>query len=351
MDAAASFDATDAIGSVSEHSAQSDAPQLTREHIVKLSSSLNKMQIDAKNPKIDMKSSLSEIGEVLTPTPVPVTPAKAEAHAPKSTIDDNSSTKSEVKSVKNVATPKQRMVLTPPPKKQQHFNPSVKSIRPQMHVTVVNVEKHDTVYVVPTDDYKKWEELINEVNEYASVAENLKRPPETGFIILAKPKVSDSFARALITKIRTQDEIAKVEFLEYGLKDIIKFSEMKCLPEKLVNACRLVNQVKLSGVASEMENATEIVRFLTTLQENHTDLIVKDLEPIEKTAVSAHFAGVLVDIENFTAINEQVKQQLVEIEPQPTVEMEEITEPKDKTKYVRILIVLLLNEICIKIVI
>lgn len=147
MDAPASFDATDANGSVSEHSAQSDSPYLTREQILKLSSSLNKMQIDAKNPKIDMKSSLSEIGEVLTPTPVPVTPTKAETHAPKSIIDDAASTKSEVKST---ATPKQRMVLTPPPKKQQNFHPSVKSIRPQMHVTIVHVEKHDAVYVVPS---------------------------------------------------------------------------------------------------------------------------------------------------------------------------------------------------------
>lgn len=328
MDASASFDATDAIGSVSEHSAQSDSPNLTREQISKLTTTLNKMQIDAKNPKMDMKSNLSEIEEVLNETPTKsVTPAKAETHAPKPTIvdDEVKSTKSEVRSV---ATPKQRMVLTPPPKKQQHFNPSVKSIRPQMHVTIVHVENHNTVFVVPTEDYKKWAELIKEVNEYTSVAENLKRAPEVGFIILAKPKICDSFSRGIITKVRTQDKIAKVEFLEYGFMDVVDFDGMKCLPENLVNACRLVNRLKLSGLADEMENASEIERFLTGLQENQTDLIVKNLEPIEKTAVSAHFTGLLVNTEDFSAINDQVKQ-LVEIEPQPTVEMEEIVEPKD----------------------
>lgn len=333
MDASASFDATDAIGSVSEHSAVSDTPNLTREQIVKLSSTLSKMQIEAKNPKIDMKSSLSEIGEVLTPTPVPSTPAKAEAvaQAPKPIIDDNASVKSEVKSV---ATPKQRMVLTPPPKKQQNFNPSVKSIQPQMHVTIVHVAQHDTVYVVPTDDFEKWQKLVKEVNEYAKEAENLKRAPEVGFIILAKPEDSDSFARGVIQKMRPDREIAKVEFLEFGLSNTVKFSDMKCLPENLVNACRLVNEVKLSGVASKMEHSAEMKQFLIKLQENQKDLIVKNLEPVEKTAVSAHFTGVLIDTENFATINDQAKK-LIEIEA--NVDMEEITEALEKSKLVRIL--------------
>lgn len=348
MDASASFDATDAIGSVSEHSAQSDSPNLTREKILKLSSSLNKLQIEAKNPKIEMKSSLSEIDEVPTATSVTpaksATPVKANTHpTSKPTVDNTASTKSEVK---GTVTPKQRMVLTPPPKKQQNFNPSVKSIRSQTHVTIVNVENYDVVNVVPTDDYKQWTELIKEVNEYGSEAENLKRPPEIGFIILAKPKDCDSYSRALITKIRGQDEIAKVEFLEYGFTGIVKFTEMKCLPEHLVNACRLVNRIQLTGVAKEMENAAEIVRFLTGLQENQKDLIAKNLEPIEKTAVSAHFAGTLVDAESFTPINEQFKH-LVEIEPQPTVEMEEIVEPKDLATQKAVRILLFVFSVCI----
>lgn len=340
MDASASFDATDAIGSVSEHSAQSDTPNLTREQIIKLSSTLNKLQIDTKDTKADRKPSLSEIGEVLTPTPVPSTPAKAKIHTPpKSIIDDNASTKSEVKSV---ATPKQRMVLTPPPKKQKNYNPSVKSIQSQMHVTIVHVEKHDTVYVVPTDDYQKWAEFVKEVNEYGKTAENLKRPPEVGFIILAKPKNGDSLSRAVIKKIRTQEEIAKIEFLEFGLSDIVKFSEMKCLSENLVNACRLVNQVRLSGVPDEMEHAAEIVRFLKNLQDSQLDLIVKNLEPIEKTATSAHFTGVLIDTEKFTVINDHVKE-LSEVDPQPIAEMEEITEPQEKSSFVCIIFYILFH--------
>lgn len=327
MDAAASFDATDAIGSVSEHSAVSDSPKLTQEQLIKLTSSLNKMQIEHQNPQIEMKSNLSEIEEVLTvksATPVK-TPAKTEAHVQKQIINGNSNSKSEVKGVE---TPKQRIVLTPPPKKQQHFCPSVKAIQSKMHVKIVHVQSHNIVFVVPSAEFKKWTDLINEVNENASEAENLKRPPEVGFIIMAKPKISDLFSRGLVTKTRAQDEIAKVEFMEYGFSDIVKFSEMKGLPEKLVNACRLVNKLELSGVPDDMENSAEIVRYLTGLQETQTDLIVKNLEPREKTAVSAHFTGSLVDTEKFVLINEKFKQ-LVDIEPQPTVEMEEITEPKD----------------------
>lgn len=325
MDAAASFDATDAIGSVSEHSAQSDSPQLTQEQVFKLSKELNKMHIEGKNPKIDMKSNLSEIEEATSTTPAsPGTPAKAKSHEPKPIVaDDNVSVQSEVK-----AMPKQRMVLTPPPKNERNFNPSVKSIRPHMHVTIVHVENHYAVHVVPTEDYQKWQNLIKEIHEYASAAENLKRPPEIGFIICAKPKISDFFERGIITKIRSQDEIVKIEFLEYGFSEVVKFTEIKCLPENLVNACRLVNRIQLIGVAEENENAAEIKRFLTGLQENQTDLIVKNLEPIEKTAVSAHFSGTLVDTESFVAINEKVNQ-LIEIESQPAVEMEEIVEPKD----------------------
>lgn len=340
MDAAASFDATDAIGSVSEHSAQSDSPQLTQEQVLKLSKELNKMQIEGKHPKIDMKSNLSEIQEVLTATPAtpasPATPAKAKAQEPKPIVDDDASAKSEVT---GTATPKQRMRLTPPPKKQQNFSPSVKSVQSEMHVTIVHVDGHDSVHVVPTDDYNKWKDLVKEVHEFAGAAETFKRPPEVGFIILAKPKICDFFSRGIVTKVRAQDEIAKVEFLEYGFMDIVKFSDMKCLSENLVNACRLVNRIQLTGVANENENAEEIKRFLIGLQENKTDLIAKKLEPIEKTAVSAHFAGALVDFETFTVINEKVKQ-LVEIEPQPAVQMEEIVEPKDmstqKDKDVRI---------------
>lgn len=339
MDASASFDATDAIGNVSEHSAVSDIPNLTREQIAKLGQELNKMQIEPKNPQNDLKNnSLSEIGEVQPtpiPTPVQSAPAKAEAvtHAPKAVVDDNASVKSAKSEVKSVASPKQRMVLTPPPKKQQNFNPSVKSIQPQMHVTIVHVAQYDTVYVVPTDDFEKWQKLIKEVNEYTKEAESLKKPPEVGYIILAKSENDDSFARGVIQKVRSDKEIAKVEFLEFGSSYTVKFSDMKCLPEKLVNECRLVNQVKLSGVASGAEHADEIKQFLTNLQEKQTDLIVKNLEPIEKTAISAHFTGVLVDAEKFTTINDEVKT-LGQIEPLPSVEMEEITEALDKSKLV-----------------
>lgn len=331
MDASASFDATDAIGSVSEHSAISDSPHLTREQVQKLSSTLSKMQIEAKNENADVKGDLSEIGGITTPKPIPSTPAKAEAlaHAPKPINDDNASVKSEVK---GVVTPKQRMVLTPPPKKQKNYNPSVKSIQERMHVTIVHVAQHDTLYVVPTADIETWQKLVKEVDEYSKTAESLKKTPEVGFIISTKPENSDSFSRGIIQKVRVEKQIAKVEFLEFGLSNTVKFSDMKCLPENLVNACRLVNQVKLSGVANELEHASEMKQFLEKLQETQKDLIVKNLELIEKTATSAHFTGILIDTENFSVINEQAK--ILKEEKQPTIEMEDVTEALEKSKMV-----------------
>lgn len=126
MDAGANFDATDPIGRISEHSAQSDSPHSTHEQAVKLSNELDNMQIEGKNPKFDMKSNLPKIEEVLTATPTtaPATTTKAKATEP-NPIDE----------VKGNATPRKRMILTPSAKKTQNFNPSIKSIRSQIHVT------------------------------------------------------------------------------------------------------------------------------------------------------------------------------------------------------------------------
>lgn len=337
MDAPASFDAIDAIGSASDHSAKNDSTQLTQENVMKLSKELNKMQIEGNHARIEMKSNMPEIEEVSTPTTVTqvpsvssTVPANAKTQKPKTSVDINAnvSVQSEVKSIE---TPKQSVVLVPPPKKQQSFSPSVKSIQSQTNVTIVHVDKHDVVYVVPTAELAKWKKVVNDINDYAKEAENLKRQPEIGFIILAKSKISDLFLRGIVTKIRSTDEIAKVEFLEYGFTDIVKFAEMKSLPENLVNECRLVNRIELAGAAKEEANADEIKRFLTGLQKNETDLIAKNLELNEKTATSAHFTGTLLDPESFVAINDKIKH-LVEVEPQPIVEMEEITDAQDSVR-------------------
>lgn len=331
------FDATDAMGSVSEHSVQSDPVQLTREQVTKLTSSLNKMQIEPKQQPTNSKPSLSEIEEVSsTPSATPAKNIPREKPAHVETIDENANYKagSEVKKPEPVTN---HVVLTPPPKKQQHFNPSVKIIQNQMKVVIVHVANSQTVYVVPSEELEKWKKFIETTKNHAKTAPILKSPPEVGYIILAKPQIGDSFLRGLVTKIRTKDQVAKVEFMEYGFTDIVPFSDMKCLSEELVNVPRMVNMISLKGAPNGDENAHEIKGFLTSLQENQSELIVKQLELIEKTAVCAHFYAILVNGETFVMINEQIKQ-LIAVEPAPeNVEMEDIVEPPSNKKKVSIL--------------
>lgn len=145
---------------------------------------------------------------------------------------------------------------------------------------------------------------------------------------MAKPKTSDAFARALVKRVRLQDEKAQIEFLEYGFTEIARFSELKCLPEELVNAPRLVNTLTLQGIPDNMDNAQDVVDYLTILQENQTELIIKQLEPIEKSNVSAHFRATLLDAEKFSSINEMIKELNTDKTPKKMEVVENVQEPQ-----------------------
>lgn len=332
-----SFDATDAIGSVSEHSIHSDTVHLTRDQVTKLTTSLNQMQIDTEHQQSIVKPILSEIEDVLS-TP-PTTPAKTSADEKPNKlerIDENANYKNEIE-VKQPEVVKNHVVLTQPPKKQKHFNPSVKIIQSQSKVLIVHVENSNTIFVISSELAKNWMHLIKSMEEHAKIAQCLKNPPEAGHIVLAKSRIGDTFQRGLIKKVRTKDQVAKVEFMEYGFTDIVHFNDMKCLSEDLVNTPRLVNMITIKGVPDGEDNET--IKFLTTLQENQTELIVKQLELIEKTAVCAHFSAALVDADKFIMISEQIKQ-LFTVEPSPpppnNIEMEEILDPSVNKRNVSI---------------
>lgn len=319
------FDATDAIGSVSERSTRSDST-LSRGKIAKLTTTMDKMQIEPKVEKSDNKSSLTEIREV--PSTSPAISVKNVRQPTVEKVDENANYCAQ-NEVKKAEKPKSHVVLTPPPKKQKHFNPSVKCIQNQMKVVIVHVEDSQTIYVIPHNELDYWKRFIDSTNKYAEIAKNLEKPPENGFIILAKPKNCDSYSRGLVKKIRSQDRIAKVEFLEHGFTDVVKFSDMKCASEELVNTPRLVNQLSLKGPPNDPKNCNAIVQFLQSLQESEAELIVKNLELIEKTSVCAHFNGILVETEKFTVINDRIKHLVTEDAPPPNIEMEDISEPKD----------------------
>lgn len=326
------FDATDAIGSVSEHSIQSDSPQLTREQIIKLSGTMHKLQIDDKAQQVNIKSKVFEIEEVLSAPPA-TPPKKVQQEnkpPPINKVDENANYSTHIE-VKKPEPPKSHVVLTPPPKKQKHYHPSVKSIQVQMKVVIAHVEDSQNIFVVPSNEQENWKNFIDVTNKHVKMAECLKKSPEVGFIVLAKPKIGDSYSRGLVKKLRTQDEIAKVEFMEYGFTDVVKYTDMKCLTEELVNAPRLVNKISIRGVPNETENAHEIVRYLTSMQENGTELIVKNLDLIEKTQVCVHFNAVLVDAEKFVPVHEHINRLVAVDTPPPDVHMEDIVEPKEKS--------------------
>lgn len=320
------YDVTDAVGSVSENSLQGDASHLSQEQVTKMTSTLSKMQIasSAKDQRMEMKSNPLGINEVLS-TP-PTTPKRSnEESIVKPTnikIDENANYASPNAIKKPIEIPAKVTVVSsppppiPPPKKmKQNFKPSVQAIQAKINVIIVHVENHQTVFVVPHCMVDDWKQLIEKTNQYAKGAENLPKPPEVGYIVLVKPKTSDKYCRALVKRIRVQSEIALVEFMEYGFTETVQFSDLKCLSEELVNAPRLVNKISLQGIPEEMENADEVIRYLMTLQENQSELIVKQLDPIEKSNVSVHFRATLVDTVKFNVINETLKS-LVTVEKQ-----------------------------------
>lgn len=349
MDAHGGFDATDAIGSISESSIQGDVP-MDPHQVVKLAKTLNKMQIETK--KLDLNSNVSEIGEVLS---TPSTPIKSKSITNEK-IQENANHKQVpvtkvpettkipepmkieespkiVKPVKDEEPPKQRLVFSPPVKQKAVYKPSTSVIQAKTKVCIVHVENHKTVFVVPCNQIEQWEELIKKSNAYAQTAKVLKNPPESGYIVLAKAKNCNDYGRCLVKRIRQQDQIAKVEFIEYGFTDIINFSEMKCLSEDLVNAPRLVNMVTLKGIPDEMEHAQEVQRVLIDLQENRTELIVADLQPVEITANFAEFNAKLVDGTKFEEINKKLKD-LVAVEVEEKIEIDDFPEPPQKSEIV-----------------
>lgn len=75
---------------------------------------------------------------------------------------------------------------------------------------------------------------------------------------------------------------------------------------------RYVNKVTLKQVSEEIENTDLIMKYLVKFQENQTILVVKNLEQIEKTNLSAHMSGDLCETEKFTSISQEIKRLIEE---------------------------------------
>lgn len=309
------FDSIDATASVSEHSGGDSGP-MTQEQIAKLTKKLQKIQLEqapTKEQTVESKSNLTGIEEVLS-TP-PITPEKKrnndiqiEQMSNASKVNEKACSLVSTDNSVPVKMPSAPVRLTPPPKKTKNYKPWVQQIQAKIHVILVNIEDHQNVFVIPSREIKQWETLIRRIEEYAQSAEPLQKPPQIGYIVLAKPKSSDTFSRAWIKKINSTNQVAKVEFLEYGCTDIVKFDEMKCLSEELVNVPRLVNAVTLKGVPDTMPNADKIIKYLTNLQENRIELVVQQFDLIEKSELTVHCSATLVTTDKFLPISEEIMQ-------------------------------------------
>lgn len=312
------FDSIDATATISENSMHGDSGAMTQEQIKNLTTKLEKIQLEQapKGQTVDSNANLTGIEDVLG-TP-PVTPQKkrdnengkidviqAEQVSKASKVDDKASsvcTEASVVSKK----PSASFRLVPPAKKTKNYKPWVQQIQAKIHVILVNIEDHQTVFVIPSCEIKHWETLIRRIEEYAPSAKPLQKPPQVGYVVLAKPKSSESFARAWVKKINVAKSVAKVEFLEYGCTDIIQFDEMKCLTEELVNVPRLVNAVTLKGVPDTVPHSNVMIKYLTKLQEHQVELIVQHFDLIEKSELTVHCSATLVTSDKFMSINEEI---------------------------------------------
>lgn len=138
------FDAIDAMGSISEHSNQSETGKMSKEHISKLTTKLNKLQLDgsATVQQMEMKANLMGIEEVLS-TPSSTSSKLHERKTEKVTkVDENANYGMTVSESPVKPVPKEAMVLTPPRKKTKNFKPWIQSIQPKIHVLLVHVENH-----------------------------------------------------------------------------------------------------------------------------------------------------------------------------------------------------------------
>lgn len=81
---------------------------------------------------------------------------------------------------------------------------------------------------------------------------------------------------------------------------------------EFANHPRYVNKVTLKQVSEEIENTDLIMKYLVKFQENQTILVVKNVESIEKTNLSAHVSGDLYETEKFTSISHEIKRLIEE---------------------------------------
>lgn len=92
------------------------------------------------------------------------------------------------------------------------------------------------------------------------------------------------------------------------------------ISEEFANHPRYVNKVTLKQVSQQIDNTNLIMKYLAKFHENQTILVVKNLESIEKTNLSAHVSGDLCETEKFTSISHEINRLIEEDEKAKSAE-------------------------------
>lgn len=104
-----------------------------------------------------------------------------------------------------------------------------------------------------------------------------------------------------------------MHIFHFCLIELIKNSSIVMqISKEFANHPRYVNKVTLKQVSEEVENTDFIMKYLVKFQEKQTILVVKNIEQIEKTNLSAHISGDLYETQKFTLISHEIKRLIEE---------------------------------------
>lgn len=101
----------------------------------------------------------------------------------------------------------------PKPVQKPTYKPSIVLLEKDDRVFITHVEDHRVIYVYPHRRYNEWQNWIERIDRSSQKCATLKNAPEIGHIVLAQCKTADVCARAIVTRVRADKNMAKVDFL------------------------------------------------------------------------------------------------------------------------------------------
>lgn len=101
----------------------------------------------------------------------------------------------------------------PKPVQRPTYKPSIVLLDKDERVFVTHVEDHRVIFVYPHRRYNEWQNWIEKIDRSSQKCVPLKNAPKVGHVILAQCKTADVSARAVVTRVRADKNMAKVDFL------------------------------------------------------------------------------------------------------------------------------------------